>query len=255
MKTSTSNRKIRQMMTVLIIIGGLTSVQLAAKTPYEIMQLVDEQRSPETARSRMTMRIFRTLDAEEHDREIRMITYARGVNESHMEFVTPRNIRGLRVLDSEGVIRVFFPSTGRVRNIGSGDRGGSVGGVGGDFSYEDMGGSGFTTDYGGFELVLESSDMWQISAMPLDENSHYSKLVFHIDKDLYIPIQIDYYSSSEMVKHLAASQIRQIDGRSVATHLIMKNFENNSRTEIRLADVEWNIPLEDDLFHPNRFYR
>lgn len=239
----------------LMLFGAFMTLTLTAKTPYEIMEMVDEQRSPETARSRMTMRIFRTLDAEVHDREIRIVTYARGMDESLMEFVTPRNIRGLKVLDAGGAIRVFFPSTGRVRNIGSSDRGGSVGGVGGDFSYEDMGGSGFTSDYGDFELISETAEIWQIAGVPLDKDSQYSRLVFWIDKKLHIPVRVDYYDGAKQVKQLEASQIEVIDGRNVATHLIMKNIERNSRTEIRLADVEWNIPLNDDLFHPNRFYR
>lgn len=246
-------RNMIQMISLLMLTGFLAT--LGAMTPYEIMELVDEQRSPDTARSRMTMRIFRTLNTEEYDREIRIITYARGTEESHMEFVTPRNIRGLRVLDLAGVIRVFFPSTGRVRNIGSSDRGGSVGGVGGDFSYEDMGGSGFITDYHNFEFVSESAENWQISGVPKDKDSQYSRLVFHIDKKLYIPVQIDYFDGSKQVKQLTASDIQMIDDRNVATHLIMKNYERNSRTEIRLTDVEWNVDLNDDLFHPNRFYR
>ena len=238
------------------MIAGITaSVNGAPKSPEQIMEKVDEQRSPSTARSRMSMRIFRSMDATEADREIRMLSYARGVEDSHLEFASPRNIRGLRVLDLDGAIRVFFPSTGRVRNIGSSDRGGSVGGVGGDFSYEDMGGSGFMADYKDFEIEEETSEVWKIAAVPVDENSRYSRLVFHIEKDRHIPVQIDYYENGEKAKELQASRIREISGRNVATHLIMRNIKNDSRTEILMDEVEWDVPLDDDLFHPNRFFR
>ncbi len=246
---------IAAILIVMIIMTSVLPVEMRAKSPKEIMEMVDEQRSPDSARSRMTMRIYRTLNAKEHDREIRIVSYARGTTDSHMEFVTPRSIRGLRVLDLDGTIRVFFPSTGRVRNIGSGDRGGSVGGVGGDFTYEDMGGSGFMSDYRNFEVIEENTQLWKISGIPLDEDSQYSKLTFHIDKELYIPVQIDYYDNKTKSKQLMASDIQVIDNRNVATHLIMKNIKNNSRTEIRLADLEWDVSLPDELFHPNRFYR
>lgn len=251
-------KRIVNILPAIIIIMMATAVfpaEILSKSPAEIMEMVDEQRSPDTARSRMTMRIFRSLDAEEHDRELRIVSYARGITDSHMEFVTPRSIGGLRVLDLDGAVRVFFPSTGRVRNISSGDRSGSVGGVGGDFTYEDMGGAGFTSDFGDFELVEETTEIWKISGVPYDDDSQYSKLIFYIDKQLHVPVQIDYYENGTKTKQLEASNIRKIDDRNVATHLIMKNIKNNSRTEIRLAEVEWDIPLEDDLFHPNRFYR
>ena len=232
-----------------------TTVHAGQSSAEQIMQKVDEQRSPSTSRSRMSMRIFRTIDATEPDREIRMLSYARGIKDSHLEFVSPRNIRGLRVLDLDGAIRVFFPSTGRVRNIGSSDRGGSVGGVGGDFSYEDMGGSGFLADYRNFKITDETAEVWKISAVPVDENSRYSRLVFHVEKERHIPVRIDYYENGEKAKELEASRIREIGGRNVATHLIMRNIKNNSRTEILMDEVEWDVALDDDLFHPNRFFR
>ncbi len=239
----------------VLFAAGSGTVYGGQSTAEQIMRKVDEQRSPSTARSRMSMRIFRTLDATEADREIRMLSYARGIEDSHLEFVSPRNIRGLRVLDLDGAIRVFFPSTGRVRNIGSSDRGSSVGGVGGDFSYEDMGGSGFLADYRDFEITGETSEVWKIAAVPVDENSRYSRLVFHVEKQRHIPVQIYYYENGEKAKELQASRIREISGRNVATHLVMRNIKNNSRTEILMDEVEWDVPLDDDLFHPNRFFR
>ncbi|TVR62308.1 MAG: outer membrane lipoprotein-sorting protein [Spirochaetaceae bacterium] len=226
-----------------------------APTATEVMERVDSQRGPETARSRMAMRIFPNLDAQVHEREIRLISYARGLDDSLIEFVAPRSIAGLKVLDAGGAIRVFFPSTGRVRNIGGSGRGGSVGGVGGDFSYEDMGGAGFLEDYRDFRMVRETPDHYVISGVPTAADSRYSRLVFHVDRKLYVPVVIEYYEGENKVKRLDASRIVETGGRNVATHLTMNNFADNSRTEIRLQDVEWDVPLHPDLFHPNRFYR
>lgn len=220
-----------------------------------IMEQVDAQRGPETARSRMTMRIYNRLEAQSHDRELRLLSYARGTSESLIEFVNPRSIAGLRVLDLDSAIRVFFPSTGRVRNIGGAGRQGSVGGVGGDFSYEDMGGSGFLNDYDNFRIEEETAERWVISAVPRDPDSQYSRLAIHVRRDIYVPVQIDYYENGTKVKRLDATGIQQIGGRNVATHLVMRNMKDDSRTEIRMHDVEWDVPLSADLFHPNRFHR
>ncbi len=226
-----------------------------SNSPAEIMQRVDEQRGPDTSRARMIMRIFRDAGSSDYDREVRMLSYGRGTDESHIEFVTPRNIRGLRVLDLDGAIRVFFPSTGRVRNISGTARSGSVGGVGGDFTYEDMGGSGFATDYGGFTMEDDTGDVWIISGVPKDDDSQYSRLVFHIEQDRYVPVRIDYFENGTQVKRLDAGRIQNIAGRYVATDLTMHNLAENSRTAIRMQDVEWDVSLDADLFDPNRFHR
>ena len=239
----------------LLWFGPVEPVTAQRGNAEEVMREVDAQRGPETARSRMTMRIYDSLEASTHDREIRLLSYGRGVTDSHIEFVSPRSITGLRVLDLDGAIRVFFPSTGRVRNIGGAGRRGSVGGVGGDFSYEDMGGSGFINDYEQFRMEEKSASRWIISAVPRDSDSQYSRLVFHVQKENHVPVRIDYFENGTQVKRLEASRIQEISGRNVATHLVMFNMKEDSRTEIRMHDLEWDVPLSDDLFHPNRFHR
>lgn len=239
---------------VLMLLPSLP-VDAQTMAPEAIMREVDAQRGPETARSRMTMRIYPRIDAANHDREIRLNSFSRGINESLIEFVSPRSITGLRVLDLDGAVRVFFPSTGRVRNIGGSGRGGSVGGVGGDFSYEDMGGGAFLDDYHQFALEGQNAEHWIVSAVPLDGDSRYSRLVFHIQRENYVPVRIDYFEGDNQSKRLEASRIQAIGGRNVATHLIMFNLQDNSRTEIRMHEVEWDVPLSTDLFHPNRFHR
>ncbi|TVR02337.1 MAG: outer membrane lipoprotein-sorting protein [Spirochaetaceae bacterium] len=239
----------------LMFVGPIGPIAAQSRSPESVMQQVDAQRGPETARSRMTMRIYNSLDASAHDREIRLLSYGRGVSDSLIEFVSPRSIAGLRVLDLDGAVRVYFPSTGRVRNIGGAGRRGSVGGVGGDFSYEDMGGSGFMNDYHRFRMEEETGSLWVISAVPRDADSQYSRLVFHVNRDNYVPVRIDYFENDTPVKRLDASRIQEIGGRNVATHLVMNNMQDDSRTEIRMHEVEWDVPLSDDLFHPNRFHR
>lgn len=260
--TKPVNTTYRLLIATSVFLFGLALLMVSAATlgastdsPQQIMERVDEQRGPDTSRARMIMRIFNDADSRDYDREVRMLSYGRGATDSLIEFVSPRNINGLRVLDLDGAIRVFFPSTGRVRNISGTARGGSVGGVGGDFTYEDMGGAGFATDYGEFEMVDDSGDTWVISGVPLDDDSQYSRLVFHIEKNRYVPVRIDYFENGTQVKRLDAGRIQNIAGRYVATDLTMHNVAENSRTAIRMQDVEWDVRLDNDLFDPNRFHR
>jgi hypothetical protein len=72
-----------------------------------------------------------------------------------MEFVEPRSIKGLKILSIGDDTWLFFPSTGRVQKIAGTSKEDSVQGVGGDFSYEDMGGGTFDENY---NFTLVSSD-------------------------------------------------------------------------------------------------
>lgn len=226
-----------------------------ADDPAAIMARVDEQRRSDTRRATMVMRIYPEIDSNRGMRELGLLNLGRGVDESFIEFRAPRNIAGLRVLDLDGAVRVFFPSTGRVRNISGRARQGSVGGVGGDFTYEDMGGAGFATDYTDFQMEGSDGQGWVISGRPRARDSAYDRLVFHIARDTLVPLRIDYMSGGQQAKQLEARNIRQVGGRHVAMHLIMRNYAEGSRTEIHTESIEWDVPVDAARFHPNRFHR
>ncbi|TVR93646.1 MAG: outer membrane lipoprotein-sorting protein [Spirochaetaceae bacterium] len=231
-------------------------VSLAAISPSEIMERVEEQRRSESSRSRMTMLVYPDANSERDVREFNIITYGRGQDDSYMEFVSPRSIQGLRVLDLDGATRVYFPSTGRVRNITGRSRSGSVGGVGGDFSYEDMGGGSLLETYGEFQLKEEQGDVYVVSAVPTDPDSSYSRVILYVDKDTYTTSRVEYFENgSEPSKVLTTSRVRVVSGRNVPTEMVMENLERRSRTVIRIHDIAFDGPVDARLFHPNRFYR
>ena len=234
-------------------VTGLIGSEPAA---MDVMKRVEQNRESETARSRMTMSVYPDARNEQDVRHFAIISYRRGMDDTYMEFVAPRSINGLKVLDAGGATRVFFPSTGRVRNITGRSRSGSVGGVGGDFSYEDMGGGSLLETYKDFKITRTTSSAFIISAVPSDSSSSYSRAVFTVSKDSHIPLEVEYFGrDGELEKRLVAGNVQKTGGRYVALELTMHNIKNSSKTVIRIAEMEFDTAIDDRYFHPNRFYR
>lgn len=252
--TDRCGRTHRLTVAAMIIIVALTPAGLAAQDATEIMRAVEEEQDAETSAMRISMHVYDRVDSTE-SRDMYIESYGRGDEESYMEFISPRSIKGLRVQDLDGEVRVFFPSTGRVRRIASGQKGGSVGGVGGDFSYEDMGGGSLLEDYR-FTLLRDERDQYVIRAVPTDPESSYEYLVYFVEKDRNIVTRIEYYTREDgHEKTLTAEAFRTIEGRLVATELTMENHAKHRKTVIRIHDARFDLALDDRYFNPNRFYR
>ncbi len=239
-----------------IALAALVLLAVAAKAQdaTEVMRRVSEAQDADTAAMRISMHIFDSLETNE-SRDLFIESYGRGETESYMEFVAPRSIAGLRIQDLDGEIRVFFPSTGRVRRIASGQKSGSVGGVGGDFSYEDMGGGELLDEYT-FSMASEGADTYVIRGVPTDPDSSYDHLVYTIDKQRLVATRIEYHTEDHgHEKTMTADTFQTIQGRLLATELTMMNLRKQRRTVLRIHQAAFDVPMDERLFNPNRFYR
>lgn len=220
----------------------------------EIMRQVEAGQKAKTTAMRLSMHIFDSLEAAE-SRDLLIESYGRGESASYMEFVAPRSITGLRILDLDGDIRVFFPSTGRVRRIAGGQKSSSIGGVGGDFSYEDMGGGSLMENYS-FSLVEELPDRYIIRGETRDPDSSYSHVLFTVTREPLVVRQIEYFTRARgLEKTMIAEKVQFLQGRQVATVIKMINHRERRRTELRIHQVIFDSPIDDRYFDPNRFYR
>ena len=224
-------------------------------TAQQIMEKVDAQRKSTTIATLMTMTVY--PDASNHSgrREFSMRSFGRD-DDRFIEFVSPQSIRGLRILDAGGATRVYFPSTGRIRNISGRSRSGSVGGAGSDFSYEDMGGGSLVDTYKDFTLEGKNNGVYRVLAVPRERESSYSRVTFHVDAETFTAMRVDYYISADTpAKTLMVDEVRTIDSRNVAMRMSMHNHERNSKTVIALEDVAFDLDIDERHFHPNRFSR
>jgi hypothetical protein len=218
-----------------------------------IIRKMDEKQASETSKSIMSMIVYTDADDEATAREMKMLLYSQGDDDTYMEFIEPRTITGLRILSKGDDQWVFFPSTGRTRKIASSAKKDSVKGVGGDFSYEDMSGGTFEGKY--TPTILEANDTsWVIEGLSKKADAVYSKVIVTVDKQTYLPHKMEYYTDEEgHYKDMLMEDFKVISGRDTATKTTMITLEKNTKTVIILHEAEYDIPIPEKYFDSNRF--
>ena len=224
-------------------------------TGWAVMKRVDEAQYAESSKTKMSMHIFDSIHSDDsRDYYIQSLS-RKGDQETFMEFVAPRSIKGMKILSLDEEVRVYFPSTGRVRRITGSGKSGSVGGLGGDFSYEDMSGGDRVNDYK-FTLLSETETEWKIEGVPKDEDISYSNVLFYIDKQKLLPVKIEYYTEEDgHTKTMTADRIEKVSGRYSPMLITMENHEDRKKTVIKLHETAFDVNPPERYFNPTRFYR
>jgi hypothetical protein len=243
----------KQMIGILFVAINAAMAAAADQSALEIIRKVDETQTVDTSASETLLRIYPNEKNEKDFREFRVTGYGRGSDDSYMEFMEPMSIRGLKVLTLADDTWLFFPSTGRVRKIAGKSKGESVQGVGGDFSYEDLGGGTFEAKYD-FTILNEDSRSWTLEGITKKKDPVYTRIVLHISKANYLPMKIEFFTEKDgHQKTLVLSDVKKIDGRDVATVMIMTNHKKRSKTVVRTLKVAYSVPLADKFFNPTQF--
>ena len=239
---------------VLIMILLFSGSSFAEEDALSIIRKVDEKQKADTSKSKMSMIVFPDMYDEKNSRKFNIISYGKGEDYGYMEFVYPKTIKGLRILSRKGDIWAYFSSTGRVRKIAGKSKSKSVAGVGGDFSYEDMGGGKIEEDYT-LKVTKSDSKEWVIQGIPKKKDISYSKALFAISKDKYLPTKIEYYKKDKLFKTLTFYDIKELSGREMSTRMEMVNHKKESKTVILIHAMEYDKPIDKKYFNPSRFYK
>jgi len=246
-------KKIIWLAAAWLLMAGLL---FAEETAEEIIRKVDEKAAADTSRSELSMLIYPDARGDEH-RVLKVLGYGRGEEESYMEFLEPRSIKGLKLLSLGDDQWIYFASTGRRRKIATSSKAKkqSVQGVGGDFSYEDLGGGKLDEKYS-FTILESGREQWALEGLPKEEDSVYSRIVVHIDKESYITRKIEYYTEEEgHYKDLVMEDVKMMGGRETATRMTMLNLDRDSKTVVVIHDADYDLPLEEKYFNPARFFK
>jgi len=199
------------------------------------------------------MTTYPDMADEGNKREFTVRGWSRGDDESYMEFVEPKSIKGLRILGKGDDNWVFFPSTGRTRKIAGKSKKDSVQGVGGDFSYEDVGGGSFESKYD-FRIIKSDASSWTLEGTAKKKDGVYSKVVVTADKARALPTKIEFYTEEEgHCKDLTMSDFKVMGGRDTAARMTMVNLKKKSKTVVVMKAAEYDIPVDEKYFNPSRF--
>jgi hypothetical protein len=234
---------------------GLPAQASGGQDGYGIMKLADERYTGDTAQYSLTM----TLDSGRGAPRVRELSwYFKDFGDAEktlMVFKSPRDVAGTGYLsfsydnDQDDDMWLYLPAMKRVRRItGSGKNDDFMGT---DFTYEDMGSRSLDKDsftLGGEETV-DGAACWVVEARTKDGRDPYGRRLIRIRKDSYVITAVDYYDRQDrLFKRLLVSDISNIDGIWTAGKMEMTNLRNKHSTIIEMSDIQFNIPLDDNLF-------
>jgi hypothetical protein len=227
--------------------------QTAGESAASIIRAVDEKQRSASSRQDLIMTIYPDMADEGNKREFAIRSFSKGDNDSYMEFIEPKSIKGLRILSKGDDNWVFFPSTGRTRKIAGTSKKDSVQGVGGDFSYEDIGSGSFESKYD-FTILKSETAFWILEGKAKKVDAVYSKVVVTIDRSRMLPAKIEFYTKEEgRYKELTMTDFKTLGGRETPTRMTMVNLKKKSKTIVVVKAAEYDMPIDEKYFNPSRF--
>jgi hypothetical protein len=243
----------RRFLVAVLLLSGLPL--LWSEDALWIIREMERRSDNGPTRMIMTMDVYDDASRPDDVRSFRILNLSRDDDTSYMEFVEPRTVNGLRVLSLGRDNWVFFPSTGRVRKIAGSSRRGSVQGIGGDFSYEDLSIGDWEEKYE-FTILEAGASRWLLEGRARLPEETYSRVVIAVRRDIVLPESIDFHTREDgHLKTLELSEYRSVSGKLEAGKLVMRNLKKNSKTEVFLAELSFDVAPDARYFEPNRFYR
>ena len=263
MKTKDENFKIISILVILFLLILSVSVLSFGQefTGEEIINKVNELMNQNTVQAKVKMTITTTSGQK---RIFIYDSYSKNKGEKNLiRYIEPKRVKGqaILMLNYANDIWIYFPRTKRIRKLASQSKSQKM--EGSDFSYEDTGASdAFIIDFTSKNLGSEKKegyDCYKIEMIRKEgSETGYSRLIMWIIKDNFFPVVIDYYNQENpelLIKTLIQYDIKDVDGISTATKMVMYNQQENSQTSIEMLEVKYNVVLDDSLFTTRNLQR
>lgn len=237
----------KSLMTIVAMVS-LVSVTFG-QTAKEIIDLADKKMQGKSSKSEMIMRIVRP----DWTREIGIKGWAIGTEYSMMLITSPARDKGSATLKRENEIWSWQPSIDRVIKLPPSMMMQSW--MGSDFTNDDLvKESSIVRDYMHTldgDTTINERDCWKIVLIPHEEAAVvWGRIEAYITKVDYLQLLIRYYDEDDfLINTMVLSDIKEIGGRIIPTHLEMIPAENpDQKTEIIYKDMEFDIDLKPSFF-------
>jgi outer membrane lipoprotein-sorting protein len=141
---------------------------------------------------------------------------------------------------------LYLPEFRRIRRIASHNKKENF--MGSDFSYEDMGTSGFSSAYSA-EILEENPETWILELQKKPEsNKPYLEIKMWVAKESRLPTQIEMLDGSGDLVKVAEQESKNIGGYWVLSKITMTDKKKNSRTVLEMTDIKVDQNLDDEIF-------
>jgi len=243
----------RRISIVLLLLTGAGSVfPLAAdKKGREIMEKNDALKDPASRKSYSVMMIVNGNEKEIKEFEMVGKRYGEKTR-SRSTFIKPTRLEFLTWSEpGEDSSQWIKLSGGTIRKIASSDKNGSF--VGSHFYYEDIADQDiddYEYTYLG-EASLDGVACYKVESKKIKGTKVYEKAVLYLRKSDYFVIKIEFYEKKGHTKTLTMERIEVIDGVITPRKMTMERTDGKGKTIIYLKEVEYNVPVSDNLLTPD----
>ena len=229
---------------------------------------VEDRETARDGRIEMRMRLFDRRDRV-RERALTVLSMRGGAgrpvpgDRSLIRFTYPNDIKGTAFLvweqpkaDDERFL--YLPSLGRVRRIANSEAQESF--VGSDFTFEDIGGREFD-DYryrmvedGSAAAVWKAADgsthpVYVLESTSTDPNARFPRVISLVRRDNFIVVHGEIRNRrNEVQKTFAALRVERTDGYWTVLEMRMADALQQTRTELVLEKVEYDVGLKPDDF-------
>jgi hypothetical protein len=181
----------------------------------------------------------------------RLTTYRKRCGASVRQMLViddPPDVAGTAVLtwshaDGPPSMWLFLPELDRVRQLNPFAQGDTF--LGSDITYGDV--APLPVDFRDHRLLgvseVDGHEVYEIESTPRMPEP-YSRIVTWVQRDAYLPVRVAYYDTDgALLRTGRISDVRLVQGIPTPFRIEIEDVQREHRTELRLADVEYDRPL------------
>ena len=187
----------------------------------------------------MTM-VLKNAKGVENKRKLRVLRKeGNNGDKSYMEFLYPNDIKGTKLLSYEVIGSddkqwLFLPALKRIKRISSRNKSGSF--VASEFSYEDISSvnyKNYTYNNKVKETTTHGKKCFQITRIPIDKHSGYSKQIIWINKQNYLIDSGEYYDKhGKLLKKVSFTKYKKLEGVWRVFEIDISNVQNHKSSKL-----------------------
>ena len=243
-----------------------TSAEPEVPTGRQIMQAVNDRDEGDNETSNLQMVL---IDKRGNERIRTMRSSRKEKGDDRMTllfFISPADVKNTGFLsydyidaDRDDDQWLYLPALKKTKRIAGGDKSGSF--MGSDFTYSDM--SKPALDRYTYTLMKETDingvPVWQVEAIPNEKEvkeTGYTRSIHFVRKDNAVLVRsVAFLKKGKRLKYMSVENLEQIDDVWVATEITMitkKGKQSLHKTILRISDIEFNQPLDEQDFTVRR---
>ncbi len=213
------------------------------------MVKMDEKMRGNTSQATILIRTVRPS----WNREMRVKTWAKGLDYSMIYVESPQKDKGIVYLKRKNEVWNWMPSIEKIIKLPPSMM--SQSWMGTDFSNDDLvKESSIVNDYTHVfsgDTLIDNRKCWLINLTPKPEAAVvWGKLVVAVDKTDFVEMHVRFYDEDGvLVSTMNGYDVKMMDGRIIPTRFYMVPADKkNQRTEMIYENITFNKPIADGFF-------